>query len=178
MNTKRLVTNAFLIALYVVLSYVSANLQFIKLTFESFPVLVGALLFGGIDGMFIGALGGFIDQMLKYGFTATTLLWILPAIVRGLMVGLYAKKHNFRLTNRQTAGVVLASSIVVTTLNTLVLYVDSLIYHYPISLTIGVIALRYLSSIVMAVIYTLITPKTVKILRKSFGQRPSTENDA
>ena len=43
MNTKRLVTVAVLIALYTVLSLFSANLGLIKLTFESFPVLVASL---------------------------------------------------------------------------------------------------------------------------------------
>ena len=92
MNTKRLVTVAVLIALYTVLSLFSANLGLIKLTFESFPVLVASLMFGWVDGLLVGAVGGLLNQMLTYGFTVTTLMWILPNAVRGLLVGLYAKK--------------------------------------------------------------------------------------
>ena len=151
MNTKRLVTVAVLIALYTVLSLFSANLGLIKLTFESFPVLVGGLL----------------NQMLTYGFTVTTLMWILPNAVRGLLVGLYAKKHGLDLTMKQTAGIVLATSLLVTALNTVALYIDSQIFHYPISLTVGAIALRFLSSVVMAAIYTLVTPRTVALLHRA-----------
>ena len=73
MNTKRLVTVAVLIALYTVLSLFSANLGLIKLTFESFPVLVASLMFGWVDGLLVGAVGGLLNQMLTYGFTVTTL---------------------------------------------------------------------------------------------------------
>ena len=157
MNTKRLVTVAVLIALYTVLSLFSANLGLIKLTFESFPVLVASLMFGWVDGLLVGAVGGLLNQMLTYGFTVTTLMWILPNAVRGLLVGLYAKKHGLDLTMKQTAGIVLATSLLVTALNTVALYIDSQIFHYPISLTVGAIALRFLSSVVMAAIYTLVT---------------------
>ena len=54
---------------------------------------------------------------------------------------------------KQTAGIVLATSLLVTALNTVALYIDSQIFHYPISLTVGAIALRFLSSVVMAAIY-------------------------
>ena len=84
MNTKRLVTVAVLIALYTVLSLFSANLGLIKLTFESFPVLVASLMFGWVDGLLVGAAGGLLNQMLTYGFTVTTLMWILPNAMRGL----------------------------------------------------------------------------------------------
>ena len=159
MNTKRLVTVAVLIALYTVLSLFSANLGLIKLTFESFPVLVASLMFGWV--------GGLLNQMLNYGFTVTTLMWILPNAVRGLLVGLYAKKHGLDLTMKQTAGIVLATSLLVTALNTVALYIDSQIFHYPISLTVGAIALRFLSSVVMAAIYTLVTPRTVALLHRA-----------
>ena len=94
MNTKRLVTVAVLIALYTVLSLFSANLGLIKLTFESFPVLVASLMFGWVDGLLVGAVGGLLNQMLTYGFTVTTLMWILPNAVRGLLVGLVARLHR------------------------------------------------------------------------------------
>ena len=167
MNTKRLVTVAVLIALYTVLSLFSANLGLIKLTFESFPVLVASLMFGWVDGLLVGAGGGLLNQMLTYGFTVTTLMWILPNAVRGLLVGLYAKKHGLDLTMKQTAGIVLATSLLVTALNTVALYIDSQIFHYPISLTVGAIALRFLSSVVMAAVYTLVTPRTVALLHRA-----------
>ena len=87
--------------------------------------------------------------------------------MRGLLVGLYAKKHGLDLTMKQTAGIVLATSLLVTALNTVALYIDSQIFHYPISLTMGAIALRFLSSVVMAAVYTLVTPRTVALLHRA-----------
>lgn len=177
MNTRRLVTNASLIALYVVLSLFSANLGSLKLTFESFPVLVGALLYGWTDGLLVGAMGGFLNQLLTYGLSVTTLLWMLPNMVRGLLVGWYAKKRQFNLSLRQTAGIVLLSCLVVTAMNTGILYLDGLIFHYPVAFTLGTIGLRFLSSVVMAVLYTLTTPKTVQILRAASGRHTDANTD-
>ena len=172
MNTRRLVTDAALVALYVVLSLFVANLGYLKLTFESFAVLVAALMFGWADGLAVGALGGFINQMLTYGMSVTTILWILPNMIRGLMVGLYASRHGFDLSMRQTAMIVLVSSLVVTTLNTLALWLDGIIFHYPVAFTVGTIALRYVNSLVMVAVYTLVTPKTVQILRRANMWKP------
>ena len=44
MNARRLTTNAVGIALFVLLSYVSIDLAFLKLTFASFPIIVSSLL--------------------------------------------------------------------------------------------------------------------------------------
>lgn len=165
MNTKRLVLDALLVALYVVLSFVSINLGFIKLTFASFAIIVGALLYGWKDGLVIGMLGEFLMQLLTYGITVTTPLWALPAMARGLIIGLYAQKHNFDLNYKQTAIIVLISSLVVTTINSVVIWLDGIIYHYAVELTVGIIGLRYLNCIVMAAVYALLAPKTVALLK-------------
>ena len=104
--------------------------------------------------------------------SVTTILWILPNMIRGLMVGLYASRHGFNLSMRQTAGIVLVSSLVVTTLNTLALWLDGIIFHYPVAFTVGTIALRYVNSLVMVAVYTLVTPKTVQILRRANMWKP------
>lgn len=167
MTTRRLVTNAILVALYFVLSLYSIRLGFLTITFAAFPILVAGLLYGWADGLAVGALGGLLSQLASYGLGPTTLMWMAPSMVRGLMVGLYAKRRGFQLSMRQTTAIVLASCLVVTALNTVVIYIDGLIYHYPTGLTAGVIALRFVSSVVMSVVYTLIAPKTVALLRRA-----------
>ena len=120
MNARRLTTNAVGIALFILLSYLSVELVVFKLSFASFPIIVVSLLFGCVDGMAVGGVGEFIHQLLTYGLTPTTVLWVLPALVRGLIVGLYAQRHGFALSLKQTAVIVLVSSLVVTALNTMV----------------------------------------------------------
>ena len=158
MNTRRLVTDAVLIALYVVLNFYTIRLGWLNISLAAFPILVAALLI-------VGAMSGFISQLLTYGLSVTTIMWMLPTLVRGLMVGLYATKRGFDLNRKQIGFIVLVSCLVVTLLNTAALYADSLIYHYPVALTLGTIALRLVSSVVMAVVFTIITPKTIQLLR-------------
>ena len=48
------------------------------------------MLYGPVGGLLVGLLGAFMGQLLTYGVTATTILWILPQAARGLLVGVYA----------------------------------------------------------------------------------------
>lgn len=167
MNAKRLTTNAVLIALYVVLSFVSLNFGFLKLSFALLPVFLSALCFGAVDAVAVGAVASFIQQMLTYGFTATTVLWMLPPIVLGALVGLYARSKQFNMTIRQHAFIIAIGCLTVTTINTVVMLIDGWVYGYPVAFTFSVVSLRYVSSIAMAVIYTIVVPRVVTLIRRS-----------
>lgn len=167
MNAKRLTTNAVLIALYVVLSFVSLNFGFLKLSFALLPVFLSALCFGAVDAVAVGAVASFIQQMLTYGFTATTVLWMLPPIVLGALVGLYARSKQFDMTIRQHAFIIAIGCLTVTTINTVVMLIDGWVYGYPVAFTFSVVSLRYVSSIAMAVIYTIVVPRVVTLIRRS-----------
>lgn len=167
MNAKRLTTNAVLIALYVVLSFVSLNFGFLKLSFALLPVFLSALCFGAVDAIAVGAVASFIQQMLTYGFTATTVLWMLPPIVLGALVGLYARSKQFDMTIRQHAFIIAIGCLTVTTINTVVMLIDGWVYGYPVAFTFSVVSLRYVSSIAMAVIYTIVVPRVVTLIRRS-----------
>ena len=96
-KTKRLALDAMLAAMFVVLSLFSINLPGMKITLDSLPILVGAALLGPLDGLAVGLIGSFLNQMITYGFTATTLLWILPPILtalRRLFGGETARKED------------------------------------------------------------------------------------
>lgn len=167
MNARRLTADAVLVALYVVLSFVSLNFGFLKLSFALLPVFLCALCFGATDAMIVGALAAFIQQMLTYGFTATTVLWMLPPIVLGAIVGLYAQAKRFALTTGQHALIIAVGCVAVTTINTIVMLIDGRVYGYPVAFTFSVVALRYISSIAMAVIYTIVVPRAVKLICRS-----------
>ncbi len=167
MKPKRLVTNAMLIAMYVVLSLVATiNLGNMKFTLDSFPIIIGAALFGPVDGMLIGLLGSFTNQMITYGFSATTLLWIIPAGVRGLLIGLYAKKLNFDMSLRQTRFITVSTALLVTALNTAVMYIDAKIYgYYSYAYVFGGITPRIIAGIIIAFIFAAVLPPVLKPLR-------------
>jgi len=119
-----------LAALCAVLGFIAIDMWTMKITLESFPVNMGALLFGPVDGAIIAFLGSFIYQILKYGISVTTLLWILPGVISAFLLGLYARKKDFRLSKMQMLVAVLLAELVITVLNTGVIYIDSNIYGY------------------------------------------------
>lgn len=168
MKPKRLVTNAMLIAMYVVLSLVATiNAGNMKFTLDSLPIIVGAALFGPVDGMLIGLLGSFTNQMLTYGFSATTLLWIIPAGVRGLLIGLFAKHHNFDMSFKQTQFITISSALIVTVLNTAAMYIDSKIYgYYSFAYVFGGIVPRIIAGIIIAFVFGAILPHILKPIRR------------
>ena len=87
--TKRIALDAVMIALFFVLSTASIRIgNTFKITFDSLACLLTAMMFGPIDAFLVGFLGEFMSQMLGFGFTATTLLWVLAPAVRGLLIGL------------------------------------------------------------------------------------------
>ncbi|MBQ2047658.1 MAG: ECF transporter S component, partial [Schwartzia sp.] len=96
--TYQLTVDAMLAAMVAVLGYLSIDMQVIKVTFESLPIFVGAFLLGPLDGLLIGGVGTLIYQLLRYGFAYTTVLWMLPYMIAGLICGIVAKKYQFKMT--------------------------------------------------------------------------------
>lgn len=172
MKTKQLTIDAMLCAMCAVLGYVALDLGSIKVTFESLPILLGALLFGPVDGMLVGCVGTLIYQLLRYGVSATTPLWIAPYIVCGLLVGAWAQRKSFSMDRVQTLLLVIAAELVVTVLNTAAIYADSKIYGYwfPGYIT-GALAVRLVICVVKAAAFGLILPNLVWTIHRAFGIR-------
>ena len=170
MNTRRLTTLAMLIAIYSVLSVITPiKLVNFKFTFEAFPVLVAGLLFGPVDGLIVGGVGSFIYQVIYsgYGINATTLIWILPHAISGLIVGAYAKKKDFTLTRKQIIFISIVSSFVVTALNCVALLVDSLIYdYYSFAIVFGNVFIKLTSGVILSLIYSTILPDLISFVKK------------
>lgn len=167
-KTRHLTIDAMLAALCAVLGYVSLDLGNLKLTFESLPILLGALLFGPVDGLAIGGVGTLLYQFLRYGISATTLLWVLPYALCGLIVGWRALRRGFRLTQRQILALVVAGELLITTLNTGVLYIDSRIYgYYTPAFLFGSLALRLLLCVVKACAFGAVLPGLSGAVRRA-----------
>lgn len=176
-KTKRLALDAMLAAMFVVLSLFSISLPAMKITLDSLPILVAAALLGPVDGLAVGLVGSFLNQMITYGFTVTTLLWILPAGVRGLLVGLYARRRGFSMSLRQTAFITVAAALVVTALNTLVMYIDSRVYAYPFAATLPTLVMRVVAGVLTAVLFSLLLPPILSALRRLLGAEKTSKGD-
>lgn len=171
-SAQELVTDAMLAAMHVALSFVAIRLGDVHITFESLPTLVAGAMFGPWDGLAVGLLGSFIGQMIEYGFSATTLLWILPAGVRGLLVGFYARRRGYRMTPKQSMTIAVLSALAVTALNTLAIYADSRIYGYYKPILIwGSLAQRVLLGVATAAALGAVLPGLLTALRRRNAQK-------
>ena len=81
MNTRRLVTDAVLIALYVVLNFYTIRLGWLNISLAAFPILVAALLYGWADGLIVGAMSGLVCAVF---------IVLTANIVTGIMLGFAA----------------------------------------------------------------------------------------
>ena len=167
-KTKRIALCAMLAAMFECLSLLSINLGSMKITLDFLPIILAAMLFGPVEGAIVGLAGSFLNQLLTYGLSITTILWILPAGVRGLLVGIYAKEHSFSLTQKQMIFILILSALIVTALNTGVMYLDSIIIGYPFAATLITVVLRIVNGILTAILFAFILPPVIQRLKKLF----------
>lgn len=167
MKTRQLAVNALLAALCAVLGLYALDMLSIKITFESVPILIGALLFGPIDGALIGGIGTLISQLIRYGLSATTFLWMLPYIVCGFFVGVMARAKRFELKTSWVVPTVVIAELIVTAINTFALYVDANLYgYYTPELISGMLAVRIIVCVIKAIIYgVILMPVLTRIKR-------------
>jgi len=176
-TAQRIAINAVMIALFVGLSFFSPIIAGVKVTIEDLPVVMSAIIFGPVDAIIVGFLGEFINQMMTYGFTPTTLLWILPAVSRGLFLGLCvgAMKRRYSLdellkTKRVLWVYVFAmiSGILASICNTFAYYVDSTMYgYYNYALVFGVFWIRVLVGITASALMAVVTAPIALALKRA-----------
>ena len=174
---KRLAMDAVLIALYFAMSMLAVTVGGFKLTFEHLPVIICAVLFGPVDAMLVGGLGELVNQMMTYGFTPTTILWMTPAIFCGLVTGLGARLSGDRLglnalLNKKVPTAFWVLCVVVafgcSLLNTFTLYVDSKMFgYYSYAMVFGILWLRLGAGAISAVLMAVATKPVVIALKKS-----------
>lgn len=178
LTAKRLVMNAVLIALYVLLGFLKIPIgNMLRINLASFAVVVCAVAFSPIDGLIVGFMGEFLSQILgPYGMTPTTALWALPEAVRGLLLGLcmvfFAKKqldasrilHSKALYGFLVACVI--TGIIASLLNTFALYVDSKMFgYYNHYMVFGILLVRLVLAVVMSGGFGYITLHIVSALK-------------
>lgn len=175
---KLMCLSAVMAALYVGLDFlaVSVSAPFggsIKISISGLPVIIVSLFGGPVWGAATGFIGAFTGQMVTYGFSPMTLLWVLPAVIRGLSVGLLFNllKKNDKPLNLIIITVV--SSLLVTVFNTIAKLVDFAVYgaYYPgapesyIAVLLEVPG-RIFAGVITAIILSLMLPTIINALKK------------
>ncbi len=166
-KTFKLVIDALLAAMVALLGYISIDATVIKITFESLPIFIGAFLLGPVDGMLIGGVGTLIYQLLRYGFAYTTVLWMLPYILAGLICGLIAKKDKFDTSKIKFVIVTLVAEVLISVLNTGVIYLDSKINHYYyVGIIMGSLAVRLVVAVAKGIAFGAVMPYLLTAIKK------------
>lgn len=175
----RLVLDAVLIALYVVLGFWKIPIgNLLRVNLASFAVVICAVAFTPFDGFVVGFMGEFLSQILgPYGLTPTTLLWSLPEGVRGVLLGcsmlLFARKQLTAATLLRSKSVVwyllacILSGLAASLLNTFALYVDSKMFgYYNDYMVFGILVVRLSIAAVMSGAFGYIALPIVSALRR------------
>ena len=169
---RKICITAVMAALYVGLDFMAVSVSapfgnWLKISLSGLPVIVVAIAAGPLWGAATGFIGAFIGQMITYGFSPTTLLWVLPAVARGLLMG-----WLFRAFKRSTKPAILIletaiSSLVVTLLNTGALLIDQMIYGYSSYAAILLaVPTRLLAGLLTAIAFSLMLPTILQSLGK------------
>lgn len=171
-TTQKMTRVAMLSAVCAVLGYVALDLGNIKITFESLPVLLAGFMFGPAEGMLVGGIGTFIYQILRYGFSATTFLWILPYVICGLVVGTIGQTRNGDIDSRRIMITVVTAEMLILIINTGVIYIDSIIYgYYSAAYVFGTLAIRIVICIIKSAAFGLVMPMLLKGLRSVIPEK-------
>ena len=182
---RRIITDAVLIALFFALSLLSIELPGVRLSFSSLAIVVGAMAFGPLDGFLVGFLGELLAQMLKYGFTATTVLWLLPAALRGLTIGLGARLFRKQMAVAQLRSrsgiyfaVCLAAAVITSAVNTVVYYMDARLYgYYTYALIFGAALTRLLTNLLNSALTAALAIPVLLALHRARLISAATENE-
>ena len=131
---KRIALDGVLAALYFALSMLmvtSGNLQF---RFTSLALIAAALLFSAADACAVAFVGELLYQLLLFGLSATTPIWLLPPVLHALLLGLSAALVRRYVPQQRQMPVFFAACLLCGLLNacfnTAALYADAHVYGY------------------------------------------------
>lgn len=169
-KTKKLSLDAMCTAMCTVLGYVALDTGSVKITFETLPILLCAMIFGAWDGLAVGTVGALLYQLLRYGISATTALWILPCTLCGLAAGCFARGRDLAGDRRAMLRAVLCCELLAALCNTAALYVDSVLYGYYFrGFITGSLALRLAICVGKAAAYAAVLPRLLDAVRKELS---------
>lgn len=125
-----------------------------RFTIYALPLLLTGIMFGPLAGALAGLAEGLIIQLITYGLTPTTILWIIAPMCWGLISGLINKLFKNKYSNLKTIINVFITSFIVLFINTISLILDGLIYHYSTAFVYTNLSIRIIVCIIIAILYS------------------------
>jgi ECF transporter S component (folate family) len=180
-SVYRLAIDAMMAALYFVLAFlVNINIMpNVHVTPASIAIILVAVLYSPADAVMVAVVGELINQVAKYGITLTTPLWLVPVVLRALIISvvayLYRRGDKHLEDNIPAYLATLAVAAVVTTIaNTYVIYIDAMLFKYPSGLTLAQTILRLASGVLTAVVMSIVSIPVLRAVRRlNIGRAPT-----
>jgi len=149
---KRMTICGLLASVAIVLDYISFKNNFDKITLYPIAIILASLLFNIKYGLLTGIVAGFISQVICYGISPTTILWMIPYVLWGILPVCFVRLFKIK-DNRDLILPLLISAFIITSVNTGISYLDGLVYQYPVEYTLSLAIYRFGKSLIFAVIY-------------------------
>lgn len=140
----------------------------VKISLGTLPFIIIALLCGPLEGFVCGFIGTFISQMITYGITITTPIWLIPGALAGLVCGLVYKAFK-RKTKAVPIGVSVCAGIFTLVLcNFSGTYLDGVVIlkYSTMEILLAALPVRVGVGICLAVIYTIVAVPVCRALQK------------
>lgn len=169
-SIKDLAIISISVALSVIFSLFEVDVLNVKISFDAIPIIIIALIYRPGISFLSGLFVELVSQLVKWGLTFTTILWIIPVGVRVLIISLVCLCID--LTKKQNMIylfiTLIVSSIVVTILNTVMIGIDGLLYgYYSKAILFANLLLRFIVGIVSSCLYGAISLPIINVLKNN-----------
>lgn len=168
---KSLCVCSVLAALFVAFELIAMNTGFLlfgnnyQIPISCFPLILASVMFGPLFGTATGLVGAFLSQIIAYGFSWNSLLWMVPTVIYSLSVSLldlaFKKSNKPYILSIEFA----ISSILLSILNTLVSFLCNYISNLSNALLKVFLPFKLVMAVIFAVIFALIVPPIIKKLK-------------
>ncbi len=168
----RLCLDGMMTALFIGLSFLKIRIGNVQISFAAIPLCFTLLTSGLPDGLAVALLGSFVEQLISpYGLGPTTVLWMMPHMIRVLVLWLFdfvSRKHGKPLYDRHVLYFVgmIVSALFLSAVNTFVMYLDSLIVGYAVEIVLIETIIRFAIGMGSAVISSIVLLPIIKALKK------------
>ena len=171
---SRICGDGMLLAMYIVLSALTVRLTpNLQIAFTGLTIIMAVVLYGLPDAILIAVLGSFIGQARgAYGLSITTPLWMVPPILRAVVFGIVYEiflKKGIKLEDKKVLFIVFAiiAGLVTTIANTGAIFLDAMIFGYPVSMAVVESIFRFVSSILSSIFIALVTLPIIYALKNA-----------
>lgn len=171
---SRICGDGMLLAMYIVLSALTVRLTpNLQIAFTGLTIIMAVVLYGLPDAILIAVLGSFIGQARgAYGLSITTPLWMVPPILRAVVFGIVYEiflRKGIKLEDKKVLFIVFAiiAGLVTTIANTGAIFLDAMIFEYPVSMAVVESIFRFVSSILSSIFIALVTLPIIYALKNA-----------